>query len=248
MRFPLSLLILFGLLAFIPDGSLLNHQSGQSAEQPKVVNASVPTYPPIAAAVHAFGKVVIEVEINAKGEVTHAQALSGHPLLYKASEEAAKRWLFESVTERESQRTLKLTFEFKNPNEASCKGKSVFINPYYVEITYAYTSVKPSDTVSYIPSDAEEKRCPVHGDFLKKDKVQIVYGLTEFRPGYLEAQEKFFPYANSIEYGGCVIETAVNPCDGTEVQFSPKYAEVLYCQSCRIAQAKWVKAHPWRRK
>ncbi|PYS51016.1 MAG: hypothetical protein DMF68_05600 [Acidobacteria bacterium] len=248
MRLPLSLLIFLGLLVFIPDDSTASHQFEQSPEQPKVINATVPTYPIIAAMAHVFGKVEVEVETNAKGDVASAKAISGHPLLCGTSEEAAKRWRFELEPKDKNNRSLQLTFDFKNPSDVSCNVKPVFINPYYVEINFVYKLPEFSDTINHIPPESKGKRCPVHGELLKRDKVEIIYGLIEFKPEYLEAEKRLFPYANTEDYGGCVIDNVVNPCDGTEVQASPKYAEVLYCQRCRIAEAKWNKTHPWQRK
>lgn len=67
--------------------------------------------------------------------------------------------------------------------------------------------------------------CPVHHVPLKEDRVEISYGLMDgslISPDRIEWQEKYFPYANSVVYGGCVIES-----------YSPQYAEVLYCWKCR---------------
>jgi hypothetical protein len=65
--------------------------------------------------------------------------------------------------------------------------------------------------------------------------------LMGFREGYLSAEKKMFPEANSEAFGGCLIETVT--CDGKEILLSPKYAEVLYCPVCRRAQAKWSRQH-----
>ena len=72
------------------------------------------------------------------------------------------------------------------------------------------------------------KRCPIHRLPLKKERLEIIYGLVAHPCASLERIEfagRKFPYANSVVYGGCVIEPD-----------SPKYQEVLYCEECRKAE------------
>jgi len=49
-----------------------------------------PPYPPAAKAVHASGAVNVSVSIDVNGNVTSASAVSGHPLLRQAAEQAAR--------------------------------------------------------------------------------------------------------------------------------------------------------------
>ena len=53
-----------------------------------------PPYPPMAKAVGAEGAVNVQVMIDESGNVVSAKAVSGHPLLRKAAEDAAKRARF----------------------------------------------------------------------------------------------------------------------------------------------------------
>jgi TonB family protein len=53
-----------------------------------------PAYPPIAKAARAQGAVEVNVTIDENGNVTAAEAVSGHPLLRDAAIEAAKQWQF----------------------------------------------------------------------------------------------------------------------------------------------------------
>jgi TonB family protein len=53
-----------------------------------------PAYPPIAKAARAQGAVQVHVTIDENGNVTSADAVSGHPLLRDAAIEAAKQWQF----------------------------------------------------------------------------------------------------------------------------------------------------------
>ncbi len=53
-----------------------------------------PAYPPLAKAAKVAGAVQVQITINEAGEVTNAQALSGHPLLRQAAIDAARQWKF----------------------------------------------------------------------------------------------------------------------------------------------------------
>jgi TonB family protein len=57
-----------------------------------------PPYPPIAKAARAQGAVQVNVTIDENGNVTAAEAVSGHPLLRDAAIEAAKQWQFKPIS------------------------------------------------------------------------------------------------------------------------------------------------------
>jgi TonB family protein len=67
------------------SGGVLN---GKATSLPK------PAYPPAAKAVRASGAVNVQVVVDEKGNVTSASAVSGHPLLRSAAEQAAKQAKF----------------------------------------------------------------------------------------------------------------------------------------------------------
>ncbi len=67
------------------SGGVLN---GKATSLPK------PPYPPAAKAVRASGTVVVQVTINEQGNVVSASAVSGHPLLKQAAEQAARQAKF----------------------------------------------------------------------------------------------------------------------------------------------------------
>jgi TonB family protein len=76
-----------------PDNSNIKPERGTIAGgvlDSKVISKPDPTYPPTARAVHASGKVTVQVVVDETGKVTSAQAVSGHPLLQAAAVEAAK--------------------------------------------------------------------------------------------------------------------------------------------------------------
>lgn len=53
-----------------------------------------PKYPKVARAAGASGEVTVEIVVNKLGNVVYAKAVSGHPLLWAASEQAALRAKF----------------------------------------------------------------------------------------------------------------------------------------------------------
>ncbi len=76
------------------NGGILN---GKAVELPK------PVYPPAAKAVKASGMVVVQVTVNEKGEVTSADAISGHPLLKAAAVTAARKAKFNPSSPQQQQ-------------------------------------------------------------------------------------------------------------------------------------------------
>lgn len=79
----------------------------------KAVELPTPVYPPAAKAVKAAGTVVVEVAVNAKGEVTSANAVSGHPLLRASAVAAARKAKFKSGA---AETKGVLTYNFAAPN------------------------------------------------------------------------------------------------------------------------------------
>jgi hypothetical protein len=82
-----------------------------------------------------------------------------------------------------------------------------------------------------ISDDNKEQLCPVHHVPLRKERLGITYGLVVdpcFSFDRIKAEEKYFPYANSVIYGGCLIYPD-----------SPKDEEVLYCPKCREVEKSW---------
>ncbi|MGI9036745.1 MAG: energy transducer TonB [Pyrinomonadaceae bacterium] len=60
----------------------------------KATHLVTPPYPPAARAVHASGAVNVQVSIDTSGNVVSASAVSGHPLLRQAAEQAARQSKF----------------------------------------------------------------------------------------------------------------------------------------------------------
>jgi TonB family protein len=82
-----------------------------------VIKKAQPRYPPGAKRYNISGAVDVQVTISAAGSVNEAKAISGHPLLRGAAEEASRQWVFKPATLKgvpvETQ--VVLTFIFKVP-------------------------------------------------------------------------------------------------------------------------------------
>lgn len=203
----------------------------QPSELPKVRLVSAPKIPTLAKFLGVGNKVEAELKLDAKGAVTSVQILEGDPLFGGVTEYALEAWRFEPSEDKAAIRSVRLTVLF-SPFARAGKQSSVIIKPYNLDLDNLPPEIKREDRVSLIPSTWREGRdsCKVHDEILKKDKVEIVYGLVGFKRGYLEAEERQFPNSNTVIYGGCLVDYA-------------KYAEVLYCRKCRMAKAKWIQAH-----
>jgi TonB family protein len=133
IRSPLAALSLVLLLM----GVAVTIRAQQSSpQQPSVVQAVAPVYPPIAASAGASGKVVIEAQVDSRGIVTSVRTLEGLKLLGKAAEDSARRWVFAPTSEHASIRVVCLTFTFKlMPDDvAPDELLPIFMPPYHVEV------------------------------------------------------------------------------------------------------------------
>jgi TonB family protein len=76
-----------------------------------------PRYPAKARRVSAVGMVDVQVTVSPEGRVTEAKAISGHPLLREAAEEAALQWVFKPAIANGAPVSTQiiLTFRFKAP-------------------------------------------------------------------------------------------------------------------------------------
>jgi hypothetical protein len=113
-------------------------------EQPKVIKAIAPKYPPAAVAVKAESQVIIDVKVNQNGEVVSADVKSGHPLLRKISENAAKKWLFEPFTNSKSNQKATLIFSFRFSKDKKDEAVTVFKQPFEMEVVsdwYIYNEI-----------------------------------------------------------------------------------------------------------
>ena len=110
--------------------TITNTTSSPAPPPPKTISGGVingkaivlikPTYPPAARAVRANGAVNVQITIDESGNVISASAVSGHPLLRQAAEQAAKQSKFMPIML--SGQPIKVTgiivYNFVNPQDA----------------------------------------------------------------------------------------------------------------------------------
>jgi TonB family protein len=77
-----------GVPVGVPGGVSKNIAQGE------VLVKATPIYPSIAKQVNASGEVQVEIIIDENGQVISAKAISGHPVLRSAAEDAARKWVF----------------------------------------------------------------------------------------------------------------------------------------------------------
>jgi hypothetical protein len=109
-----------------------------------VVKYVEPEFPLAARAVRAGGDVVVSVKIGKDGKVVSAKAESGHPLLIKASETAAKEWIFTSDEAADAaEREGRIVFAFvtaanENPARFKKSGRlEIFSTSLLIDLTQA---------------------------------------------------------------------------------------------------------------
>lgn len=133
-----------------------------NSEAPAVESAVAPVFPPIAAAANVSGEVIVEVEVNEKGEVRAARSVNAHPLLRKASEDAAFRWRFTPDLGGGKNRAVRLTFSYRlvRLKAPAAELASIFMPPYSVEVRREkFATIIHSDPPSYtIPPKRVRKR------------------------------------------------------------------------------------------
>jgi TonB family protein len=83
-----------GELPPVTKGEVNNSSGYANILNERALTLVKPRYPALARAGHASGTVVVEVLIDEEGKVITAKAISGHPLLWGVSVEAAKNSLF----------------------------------------------------------------------------------------------------------------------------------------------------------
>jgi hypothetical protein len=82
--------------------------------------------------------------------------------------------------------------------------------------------------------------CYVHDEQMKKERLQIAYGLIGFSKEFSEARVSRFPFAERDILGGCVVMTVV---DHPELS-SPEFGEAYVCSQCTAAKTRWSGDHP----
>lgn len=151
------------------------HPNGLCFDQPAVVSAVAPAYPVLAVASNTSGKVEIEVEVNAAGEVASVRTVDGHLLLRQAAENTARRWRFAPDASALKARTVVLIFVFRimqkdtGPDELT----TVFMPPYQVEVRHRpFEPVVDSDPPTYTRPSRRKKTKQATGAAFKSRREQ----------------------------------------------------------------------------
>jgi TonB family protein len=124
--------VIYPILLVISLFVLCSVETFAQTDKPKVLKYFAPNYPAAAQAVNASGTVDVNVKIDKDGKVISAEATSGHPLLRKACEVAAKEWIFSKDSTLET-REVKITFLLRLGNKNK-KDKVKFKKPNTLEL------------------------------------------------------------------------------------------------------------------
>ena len=70
---------------------------GGKIAQPRIIRRVEPVYPELAAAARLGAIVVLEAEVDVRGDVKTVRVLSGHPLFNEEAMEAVKQWRYQPL-------------------------------------------------------------------------------------------------------------------------------------------------------
>lgn len=103
--------------------------SGRISVGEAIVRAQ-PVYPAVAKGIGASGDVQVQILIGETGEVIEAKAISGHPVLRIAAEDAARKWVFKPtlLEDKPVKQPGVLTFKFAPPPPSTSAETSKKIN------------------------------------------------------------------------------------------------------------------------
>lgn len=131
-------LLTLTVLAAVTGAAAVARNGQSTGESPAVIAAVAPaTYPAIARQANAHGEVIIEVQVDAAGNVMSAKLISGHPLLRKVSEEAAQQWKFSPAPGGSIERLVRLTFGYQTVDygpRPTSEFTIVFLPPYKIDV------------------------------------------------------------------------------------------------------------------
>jgi TonB family protein len=92
------------------------------ADNPELVSANIPFYPPLARQALVYGSVTVAFILPANaGEPTDVEAVSGHPMLKSAAVENVKTWRFRNsyAIARKYQTTFHYTLSESEPRHVT---------------------------------------------------------------------------------------------------------------------------------
>jgi len=79
------------------------------------IEKPAPEYPLVARQLKVAGKVNLEADVSAEGEVTEVRIVNGNPILTKPAAQALRKWKFKPFLEngKPSAAVVSLSFEFE---------------------------------------------------------------------------------------------------------------------------------------
>jgi len=80
-----------------PPPPVIAHLEPGAAGANKIYDVS-PAYPQMARLAHIQGEVLLSAVINKQGDVKNLLAISGHPILSQAAQDAVKQWKYRPFT------------------------------------------------------------------------------------------------------------------------------------------------------
>ncbi|MDQ2777880.1 MAG: energy transducer TonB [Acidobacteriota bacterium] len=104
-----------GVLLFSVPSAVCGRDAIQrlSEDDVKVVKKIAPIYPAIARQMNVTGQVVVDLTVNADGDVEKADVIKGSPILGASAVDAAKRWKFAPIkTETGVKPVVRVNFNF----------------------------------------------------------------------------------------------------------------------------------------
>jgi TonB family protein len=91
--------MLNSVVALVPNkDAVLAPQAPKKAVPAKLLRTVQAQYPAMARQIRAEGEVLLEIEVDAAGNVSGAKALSGPPILREAAIEAVRHWKYQPAT------------------------------------------------------------------------------------------------------------------------------------------------------
>ena len=112
-------ILLIGQVVSVPEPKLV---STYEANQ-HLAKRIEPAYPEMALAARIQGRVLLTVVIDPDGKVSNMKAVSGHPILVQAAQDAVKGWKFEPFKEGDKPVAVKATIELEFSPENESRGK-----------------------------------------------------------------------------------------------------------------------------
>lgn len=98
---------------------------GQDWTPSKIV--AIPDYPPLPRAARIYGTVEIRCQLDSRGAVTVAEALSGPKLLKEPARLNALQWRFQRVSKEEPGKSAILRYVFLLEGEPQDRTKTTFV-------------------------------------------------------------------------------------------------------------------------